>query len=280
MPTYETPGPITATVRLPIGELRVVASDRTDTTVEVRADSADRDYADRIHVELTGDDLRVTGPALGLLQKLTPRTPGRSVLVEIGLPTGSAVTASTGYGSLSAEGRFGHCALHSDYGDVRVDDATSAELSAGYGQIRVTGTVDGDVTARSDHGGLRLERIGGRADLRSTYSAIRAGTVAGTAELTGSHGDIEIDGLEGDVRVRTAHGNVRLGRVHRGEVSLTSTHGRIDVGIGADSAAWLDLDTSGRVRNALAPREDPGGFAETVSVHARSREGDIVIRRA
>ena len=70
-----------------------------------------------------------------------------------------------------------------------------------------------------------------------------------------------------------------MGRVARGEVSLTSSHGRLEVGIAGTSAAWLDVDTNGRISNDLEPRDDPSGFAETVSVHARSQDGNVVIRR-
>ncbi|MEJ8281943.1 DUF4097 family beta strand repeat-containing protein [Pseudonocardia spirodelae] len=280
MPSYETPEPVTATVDLTIGEVRVTASDRTDTVVEVRSSPADRAQADQVRVELTGRELRVTGPQLGLLQKLTPRTPGRSVEVEIALPTGSSLTAGTTYGGITVEGRLAGCTARTRYGDVRLDDSGSAELSTGYGHVRIGGTVSGDATVRSDHGGLTVHRIGGSATLSSKHGVIRADELTGEAELTGTHGVIEVDELGAGARVRTAYGNVRLGRVHRGEVSMTSTHGRLEVGVAEGSAVWLDADTTGRITNTLTPRDDPDGFTDTVTVHARSREGDIVVRRA
>ena len=36
MPTFDTPQPITATVEISAGSVRLVASDRDDTVVEVR----------------------------------------------------------------------------------------------------------------------------------------------------------------------------------------------------------------------------------------------------
>ncbi|TCK21441.1 DUF4097 family beta strand repeat-containing protein [Pseudonocardia endophytica] len=280
MSTFDTPGPITATVELPIGELHVVASDRTDTVVDVRSNAEDRKQAEDVRVELVGDELRVTGPTLGLLQKLTPKTPGRSLEVEIALPAGSSLTARSGYGGIRAEGRLGACAVHTKYGDVRIDDARSATLSVGYGLVRVNGTVDGDADLTADHGGVQVKRVGGAASIRSKHGAIHADEIGGDAQLTGGYGDIDIDDAQSDVRVRTTYGNVRLGRVARGEVSLTNSHGRMDVGIAGTSAAWLDVDTTGRFSNDLSPRDDPDGFAETVSVHARSQDGAIVIRRA
>jgi hypothetical protein len=91
---------------------------------------------------------------------------------------------------------------------------------------------------------------------------------------------MDVDLVHGDVAARTAHGAVRLGRVVRGEVSLTSTHGRLEVGVDPGSAVWLDADTRGQVRNTLAPREGPEGFGESVAIVARSRDGDVVVRRA
>ena len=220
------------------------------------------------------------GPSLGILQKLTPKTPGRSIEVEIALPTGSALSARSGYGGITADGRLGDCTVDARYGDVRIEDAASATLAVGYGHARITGTVDGDADLVADHGGVQVRRVGGSATLRSKHGAIRADEVGGEAELTGMHGAVDVDVLEAGARVRTTFGGVRLGRVARGDVSLTSSHGRLEVGIAGTSAAWLDLDTGGRVSNDLAPRQDPTGFAETVSVHARSQQGNIVIRRA
>ena len=279
MPTFDTPEPITATVHLPIGELRVVATDRADTTVEVHSTAADRAQADAVRIDLDGRELHVAGRPLGLLAKLAPGTPGRSIEVEIGLPTGSALVASTTYGGVTTAGRLGACDVRARYGDVRLEDAASATVVVGYGQARVTGTVEGDAELAADHGGVQVGRVGGAATLRSRHGTVRADEIVGDADLTGGYEAIDVDAVQGDTRARTTHGGVRVGRVARGEVRLTSTHGRLEVGVAATSAAWLDVDTGGRISNDLTPRDDPGGFAETVSVQARSQDGPIVIRR-
>jgi hypothetical protein len=279
MPTFDTPGPITAIVELPIGELRVTASERADTTVDVHSSAEDRKQAEAVRVELVGDELRVTGGSLGILQKLTPKTPGRSIEVEIALPTGSALSVRSNYGGVRADGRLGSCTVHAKYGDVRISDAASATLSVGYGQARVSGSVDGDADLIADHGGVQVGRVGGSANLRSKHGTIRADEIAGEAQLTGGYGDIDVDVVGSGAQARSAYGSVRIGRVARGEVSLTSSHGRLEVGIADTSAAWLDVDTNGRISNDLEPRDDPSGFAETVSVHARSQDGNVVIRR-
>lgn len=280
MPTFDTPTPISATVELPIGELHVVASDRADTTVDVRSTPGDRAEADGVRVELVGQELRVTGRPLGILRQLTPKTPGRSIEVVIALPTGSGLSARSGYGGITAGGRLGSCAIRTKYGDVRIEDAASATLALAYGRARATGTIDGDADLVSDHGGVHVRDVGGSATLRSKHGTIRADRIGGKALLTGGHGAIDVDAVEADAHVRTTYGNVRLGRIARGEVTVASSHGRMEIGIAETSAAWLDVDTRGRISNDLTPRDDSTGFAETVTVHARSQDGNIVIRRA
>ncbi|HWN26249.1 MAG TPA: DUF4097 family beta strand repeat-containing protein [Actinomycetospora sp.] len=277
MPTFDTPDPISATVDLPIGELHVVATDRPDTTVDVHSSPGDRAYAESVRVAFTAGELRVEGAKLGLRTLLVP-TPGRSLRVEIGLPAGSSLAARTVYGGVTVDGRLDHCRVQCSYGDVRVGDAAAAELQTSYGQVRA-GDVTGDVTVTADHGDVRVDRVGGTATTHSRHGAIRLGEV-GAATLSGSHGDMDVDLVHGDVAARTAHGAVRLGRVVRGEVSLTSTHGRLEVGVDPDSAVWLDADTRGRVHNTLTPREGPDGFGRSVAIVARSRDGDVVVRRA
>ncbi|GLZ44458.1 hypothetical protein Acsp06_06430 [Actinomycetospora sp. NBRC 106375] len=279
MPTFDTPGPLTASVDLPIGELRVVATDRTDTTVEVHSSTGDRAEAEAVRVELVGDELRVQGRRLGLRTLLVP-TPGRSLEVEIALPTGSSLTARSGYGGVQVEGRVAGCRVETGYGDVRLEDAGPVDLTTNYGAVRVTGTVDGDATVVADHGEVRLGRITGDADLRTKHGTVRVEEVGGTARLTGVHNDLELETATADVVARSAYGRIRLGRVVRGEVTLTSTHGRLEVGVDPASAVWLDVDTRGRVRNALEPRPGPEGFAESVTVTARSQDGDVVVRRS
>jgi len=278
MPTYDTPDPIAVAVDLPIGGLRVVAAERDDTVVEVRCSPGDQAYADGVTVALAGGELRVTGPKLGLRTLLVP-TPGRSLEVEIALPAGSSLSARTVYGEVVVEGRLDHCRVQVSYGDVRIGDAATAELATSYGLVHA-GDVAGDATITADHGDVRVDRIGGRATVSSRHGAVRLGEVAGETHLSGSHGDMDVDDALGSVTARTAHGTVRLGRVVRGEVSLTSTHGRLEVAVDPGSAVWLDADTGGRVRNTLTPREGPDGFGDSVSVLARSRDGDVVVRRS
>lgn len=62
MPNYKTPEPISVTLELGVGEVRIAASDRTDTVVNVRpsdeADESDVKAAQQVRVDYTNGMLR------------------------------------------------------------------------------------------------------------------------------------------------------------------------------------------------------------------------------
>jgi hypothetical protein len=57
--------------------------------------------------------------------------------------------------------------------------------------------------------------------------------------------------------------------------------GNIEIGISEGSATLVDADSErGTVRNSVPPQDDPGASENKVTVHARTRHGDIVIQPA
>jgi DUF4097 and DUF4098 domain-containing protein YvlB len=99
--------------------------------------------------------------------------------------------------------------------------------------------------------------------------------------VSGANGDIQIRRAEDSVTATTAHGTLRVDEVARGTVQLETNHGAIDVGIRAGTAAWLDVNSgSGQVRNTLTASETPEKTEDTVRIRARTRHGNIDIRRA
>jgi hypothetical protein len=75
--------------------------------------------------------------------------------------------------------------------------------------------------------------------------------------------------------------SVKIGRLTRGQAKLTNGSGNIEVGISEGSAADLDVNSErGSVRNSVPSPEDPATSGNRVTVHARTRHGDVIIRRA
>ena len=81
MPVFDTPEPISVTVELGVGDLRVVAGDRADTVVEVRpsdpAKKGDVTAAGQTRVEYAGGRLLIKAPKNW--RRYTPHGGGESV---------------------------------------------------------------------------------------------------------------------------------------------------------------------------------------------------------
>src|SRR6266545_1066482 len=113
MPTFETPEPISVTVELGVGDIRIVASDRTDTVVEVRpsdeAKRSDVTAAEQTRVECVGGRLLIKGPKNW--RQFSPRGGRESIDVQIDLPSGSNVRGSSGVAAFHCSGRLGEVHL-------------------------------------------------------------------------------------------------------------------------------------------------------------------------
>ena len=129
MPTFDTPEPISATVEPVVGNVRVIASDRTDTVVDVRptdeSDASDVKAAEQTRVEFSAGTLTVRAPKMRPFD-FSNKT--RSIEVTIELPTGSRIQGSTGLGDLHGTGRLGECRYKSGTGHLQLDHTGELHL--------------------------------------------------------------------------------------------------------------------------------------------------------
>src|SRR5689334_23247926 len=106
MPVYDTPRPITATVKIAAGDIKFVASERSDTTVDVRPrrprSNVDVKAAEETVVEFTDGSLSVKGPKA---TRMFGRT--GSIEVTVALPSGSTVISESAAGDVTTEGPLG-----------------------------------------------------------------------------------------------------------------------------------------------------------------------------
>jgi hypothetical protein len=282
MPTFNTPEPISLTVELGVGDLRIVAGDRTDTTVEVRpsdaAKQADVTAAEQTRVEYAGGRLLVKAPKNW--RQYTPRGGGESIDVRVELPAGSQLRGETGVAALHCQGRLGECRYKTGIGDLQVDQAGTVQLRTGVGDITVE-HADGDAELTTGSGSVRINRIDGAAVVKNSNGDTWIGEVTGNLRVNAANGRISVDRARETVAAKSANGDVRLGEVAHGAVLAQTGFGRVEVGIRDGVAAWLDLNTRyGNVRNNLDAAERPAPGEDAVEVRARTAFGDITIDRA
>lgn len=278
MPTFDSPGPIAVSVSLVMGDVRITASDRENTVVDVRpaSDSAkSQRMAEQTLVEYADGRLHIKTPKQ--LASLFGR-PG-SVDVDIQLPSGSRLEGDTGMGDLIVEGRLGDCRFKSGMGTIRLGDTGSLITTTGAGQIHVV-SVDGDAEVSTGTGEIRLGRVTGTATVKSSDGEIHVEELAKAGRLTTSNGGIFVGRVDGGLTAKTAHGSIRVREAKRGEVVLQTAFGELEIGIPEGTAAWLDLDSASGVHHTLDSVGGPGEVDEQVKIRARTRWGDILIHRS
>jgi DUF4097 and DUF4098 domain-containing protein YvlB len=280
MPTFDTPEPISATIDLAVGDVRISAGDRAITVVDVQPSDAsnedDLKVAEQTRVEYANGQLLVKAPKL---RSWLSRSGGPSVDVTIELPAGSHVHGTLGMGDVHCDGRLGDCRIKTGLGRIGVDQADTLNLRSGAGDISVErATGRAEVTAGS--GGVRLGALDASAVIKNSNGDTWVGVAAGDLRVNAANGSIAVDLAQASVGAKSANGDVRLGEVVRGSVVLETKIGDLEVGIPEGTAAWLDVNSRfGRVHNALEAADAPETSAETVEVRARASVGEVVIRR-
>ena len=276
MPAFTTPGPIAATVEVAGAQVRVGASERTDTVVLVepvnQASKSDVKVAERTKVDFSGGRLTV--------KTTVPGSKNGSVAISIDLPAGSSLAASVANSSLHADGMLGECELHMASGQVQLDRIGALQANIAAGEVAV-GRIAGRAGIEGGTATVRIGEVRGTVRLASSAGQLWIGDARADLDLSSGSGGFDIDRADGGVTAKTGAGAIRVGRLTRGHAELVNGSGNIEIGIGEGSAAQVDANSErGTVRNSVPPREDPGAVENTVTVHARTRHGDIIIQRA
>lgn len=246
MTAFPTPQPIAVELELAVADVRIEAGERDETIVEVLpSDPSKRDdvgAAERTRIEHSPGHVLVKTPKNWRMY--SPFGYGGGVDVRIQVPAGSRVAARSAMGSVRTSGPLGESQIKTAMGDIHVEQALSARLNTGMGDIE-------------------LGRASFAAELTTGTGELRAGKVSGTTNL------------------KNAMGDIRIAQAVSGSVTARTGYGQIEVGIPHGTAAWLDVSTGwGEVRNGLDRSGPPEPGEESVEVHAHSGYGDITITRA
>jgi hypothetical protein len=281
MPTFDTPQPITATIDVILGDVRITAGERDTTVVEVRpsdtTNKQDVEAAEQTRVELAAGRLLVKAPKL---RSWLPRQTGGSVDVTIELPAGSHLHGTAQMADLSCEGRFGDCRVRLGIGQIRLEQAGKMDLKSGAGDIEVD-HAEGHADITVGSGDVRVREFASSAVVKNSNGDTYVADAAGELRVKSANGSIAVDHAHAGVVAKTANGDVRVGAVAHGTVVLETQIGDIDAGIREGTAAWLDVSaTAGRVHNSLEGSSAPDASTDKVELRARTSLGNIEIRRA
>jgi hypothetical protein len=282
MPTFGTPQPIAITVDMFLGHVKIIASDRTDTVVEVQpSDAAKKDDVRAVQeteVDFAAGNLTVKAPTWWTkVNTLFGANPSIDVTIEV--PTGSRLHGTAHMCQFLITGELGQCELKSHVGNLQLDKVGPLKLHTSAGNITVDQVMGG--ASITTNGIVRVREINGSAVVKNTHGDSMIREVAGDLQVYAANGNITVERPHGSVTAKTASGSVRVGDAARGTLRLETATGELEVGIRPGSAAYLDVHTkSGAIQNLMESADQPAQGEETVHVYARNSFGNIIIRHA
>lgn len=237
-------------LRLPSGDVRVVAGEPGEVVVRARASSAD---AQRLSIVAHGDTVTVEAERSGWSR-------WASVDIEIAVGAAPEVHARLTSGELS---------LQTPVGEVDVGSASGGVAA---------GVVEGRLTARLASGDVRAAAVG-RLDVVSASGDVAVTRVGGDAGVKTASGDVSLGTVAGDLEVRTASGDVSVARFEGSRLDAKTVSGDVRVGVPAGRRYSVSLQSlSGEVRTHF-PVSGEGGGAPA-RLQAGSISGDIAITPA
>jgi Putative adhesin len=282
MPTFDTPTAIAVSLDFGVGDVRLTASERPDTTAEVRPTDPEKEAdvaaAAQTRVEYGGGRLLVKGPSGW--RRWRPTRGHESIEIDIALPVGSRVQLDAGVASVLTVGALGECNGKVGVGDLQLDETRALNLKTGVGDITVQ-RVEGEVELVTGSGAVRIGTVDGSAWVKNSNGDTSIDASTGDVFVKSANGSIAIGRADADVVAKTANGRVSIGEVARGIAVAQTAFGDLEVGIREGVPVWLDLRTKfGHVRNELDTMSEPGDRSDSVEVHASTSTGDIAIRRS
>jgi len=149
-------------------------------------------------------------------------------------------------------------------------------------KLIVTMPREGNLTAKSGDGSIRIEDVQGRLDLRTGDGSIRGRSIGGKVTISTGDGSVTLDGASGDLDVDTGDGSVSVSgklasvRLHTNDGSITfraeqgtamtedwtmtTGDGGIAIYLPSDFAAELDAHTGdGSIRSELSVKAEADG---------------------
>jgi DUF4097 and DUF4098 domain-containing protein YvlB len=259
--TFETPGPLQVTVRVPNGDIDLETVEGTETVVELSGSpELEEEARIELHPKRDGHEVVV------VIEKRSGffRSFSGDVRLRVSMPLGADLEVSTASADVDARGDFGAVQVNTASGDVDFERAA------------------GEVQINSASGDVKVDSIEGPLTVNTASGDLEVGRLAAEGKVRAASGDVSILEADASLKVQTASGDVEIGAVREGEVTLQTASGDIQVGIKQGSKLWIDAKSmSGETTSELEIGDTPSdGDGPEVEVRATAMSGDIRVKRA
>lgn len=264
---FETHRPVRLFTEIGKGTVKIVATDTTETRVEIIG----RD-ADQVEVHQSGDQVSVRGP----------RQRGffgdNRLDVVVTLPSESELVVRTGSADISATGTVGDTQLKSGSGDVEVDVVDGVlVVETGSGDIRIE-EARAELKAKSGSGDVLVVEAASTTLVSTGSGDVQLRTTHGPAVVKTGSGDVKVGEAGTDVTLTTGSGDLVVSTARSGRMTAKGASGDVHVGVPAGVPVWTDISTvTGEIRSNLQGAGQPQDGAPHVEVRAKVVSGDIVL---
>ncbi|MGZ4447723.1 MAG: DUF4097 family beta strand repeat-containing protein [Nocardioides sp.] len=270
MPTYqfETPRPTGLYVEIGKGSVEVVATDTTETSVEVTGRGADE-----VTVRQEGEEISVVARH----QRAGFLSGDAHLDVRVTLPTDSDLAVKTGSASVTVDGSVASTQVKSGSGDVRLESVGQTLVETGSGDVRVD-EARAELRVKSGSGDINIGHAASAVSVSTGSGDVEIGTTNGPAVVKTGSGDLRVVDAQTDVTLTTGSGDLVIGTARRGRFTAKGASTDVHVGIPAGVPVWTDLSTvSGAIRSDLRGAGEPAEGADHVELRAKTVSGDIVL---
>jgi Putative adhesin len=265
MPTFQTPGPLLLSLRIPAGAIAIETTDGVETDVALEPlDRAAEQVIEDATVELRGR----AGGGHELVVEIEERrflvfSMAPRVGVRIRCPHGADLDIKTVSADVRGEGSLGAAAVKSVSGDV------------------VLPNIAGDARVKSVSGDVRLGQVEGVVEVQTVSGDVNAAGADGNVSITTVSGDVRVDEAGRSVTTKSVSGDQFVGSVKAGAM-CQSVSGDVYVAVPPGLQVYIDANSrSGDVSSELDPSDGDASLGGDVAeLRVKTMSGDIRIARA
>jgi DUF4097 and DUF4098 domain-containing protein YvlB len=258
--TFETPGPLRLSVRVPSGRIDFETVEGTETVVELEGSpEIEEDARIEIRPRRDGHEVILVVEDRGLFRRFRG-----DVRARVSAPPGADVEVSSASADVDGRGEFGALEANTASGDVSFEK------------------VGGDAEVNSASGDVKISRVQGALTANTASGDLEVGYLAGQGKVRSASGDVSIEEAHSSLKIQTASGDLQASSVREGDVTLQTASGDIEVGVKRGSKVWIDARSmSGDTSSDLEVSDTPSdGEGPLVEISATAMSGDITVRRA